>query len=229
MVAAEADASPRPASWDGDLPLAHSFSKVAVNRTSSSCDKQGMESHSVDALVIGPERATTEAASFDDFYRAEFPRLVPLARALCGPGIADDIAQEAMLAALRNWRRVSELEAPEAWVRRTCANLAVSAFRRRVSEIKALIRLGNDFDVARPALRPDDEAFWSAVRALPKRQAQTAALRYLYDLSVAEVAETLDISEGSVKQHLSRARGVLVKQLQLDSGQVSGLDAEEER
>jgi DNA-directed RNA polymerase specialized sigma24 family protein len=87
----------------------------------------------------------------------------------------------------------------------------------------------NDFDVARPALRPDDEAFWSAVRALPKRQAQTAALRYLYDLSVAEVAETLDISEGSVKQHLSRARGVLVKQLQLDSGQVSGLDAEEER
>ena len=185
-----------------------------------------MESESVDSLVIEPAR-TARARSFDDFYLAQFPRLVPLARALCGPGIADDIAQEAMLAAYRNWRRVSQMAAPEAWVRRTCANLAVSAFRRRISEVKAMVRLGRTLD--HPALSPDDEAFWSAVRALPKRQAQTAALRYLYELSVAEIAETLDISEGSVKQHLSRARTVLVRQLHLDSGQVSGLDSEEER
>ncbi len=185
-----------------------------------------MESESVDSLVLGPATAA-RAASFDDFYRATFPRLVPLARALCGPAIADDIAQEAMLAAYRNWRRVSELAAPEAWVRRTCANLAVSAFRRRVSEVKALVRLGREVD--HPALSPDDEAFWAAVRALPKRQAQTAALRYLYELSVAEIAETLDISQGSVKQHLSRARTVLVRQLRLDSERALGQDTEEER
>lgn len=185
-----------------------------------------MQSESAEVLVIGHARTAT-AEAFDDFYRAQFPRLVPLARALCGPGIAEDIAQEAMLATFRSWRRVSQLSAPEAWARRTCANLAVSAFRRRVSEVKALLRLGRD--VAHPALSPDDEAFWSAVRALPKRQAQTAALRYLYDLSVAEVAETLEISEGSVKQHLSRARAVLAKELHLDSVHVSGLDPEEER
>ena len=68
---------------------------------------------------------------------------------------------------------------------------------------------------------PQAEEFWQAVRALPKRQAQTAALRYLYELPVAEIAETLEISQGSVKQHLSRARVALVVQL--------GLDAEEER
>lgn len=185
-----------------------------------------MESETVDALVV-ESAAAVRAARFDDFYRVQFPRLVPLARALCGSAIADDIAQEAMLAAYRNWRRVSEMAAPEAWVRRTCANLAVSAFRRRISEAKALVRIGHT--VEHPALSPDDEAFWAAVRTLPKRQAQSAALRYLYDLSVAEVAETLDISEGSVKQHLSRARAVLVKQLHLDSGQVSGLELEGER
>ena len=173
-----------------------------------------MERKWVDELSVGPAAATS-VPSFDDFYRAHFPRLVSLARALCGPGIADDIAQEAMLATYRNWRRVSQLSSPEAWVRRTCANLAVSAFRRRVSEAKALVRLGRRVDHAE--LSPDDEAFWSAVRALPKRQAQTAALRYLYELSVAEIAETLEISEGSVKRHLSRARAVLVKQLHLDS------------
>jgi RNA polymerase sigma-70 factor (ECF subfamily) len=185
-----------------------------------------MESESVDALVMIPARVA-RAETFDDFYRVQFPRLVPLARALCGSSIADDIAQEAMLAAYRDWRRVGDMAAPEAWARRTCANLAVSAFRRRVCELKALVRLGSP--AVQSALSPDDEAFWSAVRALPKRQAQAAALRYLYDLSVAEIAETLDITQGSVKQHLSRARAALVKELQLDSGHDSGLDPEEER
>ncbi len=173
-----------------------------------------MGNESVEELVLGPTSAA-RAVSFDDFYLAQFPRLVPLARALCGAGNADDIAQEAMLAAYRNWRTVGEMAAPEAWVRRTCANLAVSAFRRRVCEIKALVRIGRGVD--RPALSPDDEAFWSVVQALPKRQAQAAALRYLYELSVAEIADTLEISEGSVKTHLSRARTVLIKELQLDS------------
>ena len=176
-----------------------------------------MESESLDALVVAPARRPA-AASFDDFYLAEVPHLVPLARALCGAAAADDIAQEAMLAAYRNWRRVSQLRSPEAWVRRTCANLAVSAFRRRVSELKAYVRLSHGL---LPALSPDDETFWAAVRGLPKRQAQTAALRYLYDLSVAEIAETLEISDGSVKQHLSRARTALTRELHLD--------AEEER
>lgn len=185
-----------------------------------------MESEAVDVLTQGPA-SSARGASFDDFYRAQFPRLVPLARALCGPSIAEDIAQEAMLASYRNWHRVSRLAAPEAWVRKTCANMAVSAFRRRVCEVKALVRSGPQID--RPPLSPDDAAFWSAVRALPKRQAQAAALRYLYDLSVAEVAETLDISQGSVKQHLSRARAVLVQQLQPDSGQVAGLASEAKR
>jgi RNA polymerase sigma-70 factor (ECF subfamily) len=172
-----------------------------------------MGSESVDALVIAPVGAL-RTASFEEFYRAQFPRLVPLARALCGPVIADDVAQEAMLAAYRRWSTVGELANPVAWVRRTCANLAVSAFRRRVIEAKALVRVGHRDEL--PALSPDGEAFWGAVRALPRRQSQAAALRYIYDLSVAEVAETLDISEGSVKTHLSRARAVLVQQLQLD-------------
>ena len=46
---------------------------------------------------------------------------------------------------------------------------------------------------------------------------------------MTEIAETLDISEGSVKQHLSRARAALVRQLHLESSHGSGLDAEEER
>lgn len=68
-----------------------------------------------------------------------------------------------------------------------------------------MIRLGGRRDLT-PVLEPDDEDFWAAVRGLPRRQAQVVALHYIYDLSVADVAATLEISEGTAKTHLSRAR-----------------------
>jgi RNA polymerase sigma factor (sigma-70 family) len=150
---------------------------------------------------------------FDDFYRAELPRLVALARALCGGVVADDVAQEAMLAAYRRWPYVSDLDNPEAWVRRTCSNMAVSQYRRKMVELRAVTRLASR---PRPlALGPVDAEFWAAVRGLPKRQAQAVALRYLYQLDVADIARTLDITEGSVKQHLSRGRVRLARELKL--------------
>jgi RNA polymerase sigma-70 factor (ECF subfamily) len=163
--------------------------------------------------VGGDTVAFGSGVHFDDFYRAELPRLVALARALCGSAVADDVAQEAMLAAYRKWRHVSDLQHPEAWVRRTCSNLAVSQYRRMMVELRAVTRLSAR---AAPApLERQDEEFWAAVRRLPKRQAQAAALRYLYGLDVADIARTLEITEGSVSQHLSRARARLVQELTL--------------
>lgn len=52
-----------------------------------------------------------------------------------------------------------------------------------------------------------------AVRSLPRRQAEVLVLRYFSDLSEAEIAETLDISLGSVKTHASRGLAALDKVL----------------
>jgi RNA polymerase sigma-70 factor (ECF subfamily) len=62
-------------------------------------------------------------------------------------------------------------------------------------------------------LSESGEQFWAAVRALPQRQAQAAALRYVYDMPLAEIAATLGTSEGTVKQHLSRGRHSLAATL----------------
>lgn len=78
---------------------------------------------------------------FDTFYLREFPKLTALAAALAGPAFADDVAQEAMLVAYRRWRHVRELDRPELWVRRMCANMAISQFRRRIVELRALSKL----------------------------------------------------------------------------------------
>ena len=178
---------------------------------------QGMRTTSVEDAWPGGDLVATRA-DFDDFYRAELPRLVALARALCGATLADDVAQEAMLAAYRKWRQVGDLQYPAGWVRRTCANLAVSQYRRRVIEVRALTRLGSRPEAV-PLEGPDEE-FWAAVHKLPARQAQAVALRYVYELDIAEIAETLAISQGSVKQHLSRARARLATELHLGAPEV---------
>lgn len=162
------------------------------------------------ARAAPPGRSSrSRRGSFDEFYVSELPRLVALARGLCGATLAEDVAQEAMIVAYRRWREVGDLERPDLWVRRTCANLAVSQFRRRLVELRATARFAARRPTPPPEMSEGAEEFWAAVRALPTRQAQAAALRYVYELPVAEIATTLDCSEGTVKQHLSRARRAL--------------------
>jgi RNA polymerase sigma-70 factor (ECF subfamily) len=51
------------------------------------------------------------------------------------------------------------------------------------------------------------------VRALPRGQAQVIALRYVVDATVAEIAETLGLAEGTVKAQLHRGRQALAARL----------------
>ena len=150
--------------------------------------------------------------TFDAFFRREMPALVAFARVLSGSASADDIAQEAMLAAYRQWEDVSRLDVPAAWVRRVCANRSVSTFRRRTGEARALLRLGSRREEHQP-LAQEHEEFWSEVRQLSRRQAQVVALHYMYDLGVADIAATLGCAEGTVKVHLSRGRAALAARI----------------
>jgi RNA polymerase sigma-70 factor (ECF subfamily) len=52
---------------------------------------------------------------------------------------------------------------------------------------------------------------WQVVRTLPRRQAQVIVLHYQADLSIAEIARTLRISQGAVKAHLHNARKALAE------------------
>jgi RNA polymerase sigma-70 factor (ECF subfamily) len=165
---------------------------------------------SVDELTSHPPARVEDVEPFEGFYRREYPRIAALARVLTGPVGAEDHAQEAMLVAYRRWREVGQMGDPAMWVRRVCANIATSQLRRRGAEARAMLRLrGRRQEPILP--EPIDEDFWSAVRRLPRRQAQVVALHYLFDLSVADVAATLQMSEGTAKTHLSRARASLAE------------------
>jgi len=144
--------------------------------------------------------------------------VIGLAYALSGSRVAaEDLAQEAFLAAHKQWEKVGRYEKPEAWVRRVVANMSVSLFRRKVREARALSRMRGS-EAYLPALPAEDEEFWRQVRALPKRQAQVIALHYLEDRSVLDIAEILDCAEGTVKVHLHKGRNRLAQRLGLDAG-----------
>lgn len=57
----------------------------------------------------------------------------------------------------------------------------------------------------------DADRLWSAVTALPARQRQVLVLRYYLDQSESEIAETLNVSRGSVKRHASRGIAALAR------------------
>ncbi|HVM02180.1 MAG TPA: sigma-70 family RNA polymerase sigma factor [Acidimicrobiales bacterium] len=162
--------------------------------------------------------------TFEELYRRELAAVVALAYVLSGSRTAaEELAQEAFLAAHRSWDRIGRYDDPAAWVRRVCANRAVSVVRRRASEARALVRLGARRAV--PDELPADSAeFWRAVRRLPRRQAQVVALHYLEDRPVDEVAAILGVAGGTVKAHLHRARRALARELgcQVDDGGEEG-------
>ena len=159
--------------------------------------------------------ATDVAAvpAFDELYRSDYRRLVALAYGLSGSrSAAEELAQEAFLAAHRRWGEIGAYDDPSAWLRRVVVNRSVSLLRRRVAEAVALARLGMRRELP-DALPEPDEVVWRAVRALPRRQAQVVALNYIDDRPVAAFAAILGCAEGTVKAHLHQARQSLSRTL----------------
>jgi RNA polymerase sigma-70 factor (ECF subfamily) len=148
---------------------------------------------------------------FDGFFRLEHPKMVAIALSMTGRAEpARDIAQDACVTAFQQWPRVSMLEKPGAWLRRITINRAIDWQRRHSRERRATQRL-RLVDASAP-IEPEHR-FWEAVRALPERQRAATVLRYVEDRSVADIAETLEIAEGTVKATLSKARANLAKSL----------------
>lgn len=177
----------------------------------------------MDALIDRSELTTLEhpvvrrPLEFDAFYRASYHRALGLAIVLCGDrSVAEEVTQDAFLAAMRQWDEVGMFEDPMAWIRRVVSNKSVSWFRRAQLEARSLFRIGAPERVAGPA--PDGIDIWREVQRLPIRQRQVIALTYVEDLARAEVAVVLGIGEETVKTHLERARSTLNSRLRQGHG-----------
>lgn len=113
--------------------------------------------------------------------------------------LAEDLTQQAMVKVYAAWHRVRP-ETRDAYARKAVVNDCLSHLRRRRPEtvVESLPE-----GVAPEPSSPLDVG--QALGLLPAGQRAIVALRFLDDLSVADVAQALDIAEGTVKSQTARA------------------------
>ena len=128
---------------------------------------------------------------------------------------AQDLVQDAMVATFSR-RHPSQVEHLEAYVRRAILNAFLNTRRRRdrwdgiASLVADAERTGGSGPDAVAAARADVHA---ALARLTPRERACVVLRHFEDLSVRDVADRLDLSEGAVKRYLSDARRRLAPML----------------
>lgn len=160
-----------------------------------------------------PMDLVTVSAGFEDLYRAEYPGLIGVARAMTGDlRDGEDLVQDTMVKAFVEWGRVGRLERPGAWCHRVLINACRSKLRRRRTERHFLER-GRRSESATAGPSPDVVAFWAVVRTLPWRPRMVVALYFAGDRSAKEIAAALGCPEGTVYSDLSRARVILAEAL----------------
>ncbi len=139
-------------------------------------------------------------------YRRELTRF---ATTLVGVSDAADVVSDAMESLLKSGQLLKARN-PSALMHRAvftkARSMQRSFFRRRARER----RFEQELVVTHPELRPD---VITAVIKLSPRQRACIYLTYWEDLAPTQVAEWLDIGEGSVKRHLARARAHLREEL----------------
>jgi RNA polymerase sigma factor (sigma-70 family) len=142
-----------------------------------------------------------------EFCHAEHRRLVGALSLYCRDRhVAEELAQDAIIRVIANWRRVRGLDSPSAWAHRVAINLANSYMRRRLAEGRAtrLLYLRQALSQHDPDT-PTAIAVRAAVASLPKRERAVVVLRFFADFSVREVSQLLGYPEGTVKTLTAKA------------------------
>ena len=138
-------------------------------------------------------------------FNLHYARLVRSLTVICGNSEeAADAVQEAFVNAHLKWRKISTYDDPVGWIRRVAINKVRDGHRSRVRRDRAVERLGHEAMLT--SEQPDINEVAELLATLPKQQRAAAAMFYVEQLSVIEIAEALEVSEGAIKFHLHQAR-----------------------
>jgi RNA polymerase sigma-70 factor, ECF subfamily len=157
-----------------------------------------------------------QTASFETFVDHHCARLVQsLSLIFLDRELAADAAQEAFIELHLHWDEAVAYTDPVAWLYRVGINRCKDHRRYLARSARLLQRLGGALvEKVEPEPWAPETEFIAIIRPLPARQRTAAALFYLADFSIEEIATTMNISEGAVNSHLHRAREALKKVLE---------------
>ncbi|HEV8018136.1 MAG TPA: RNA polymerase sigma factor [Steroidobacteraceae bacterium] len=169
--------------------------------------------------------ATDAHRAIDAVWRIESPRLIAgLARLVRDVGVAEELAQDALVVALEQWPRSGIPDNPGAWLMATARNRAFDHLRRQRMLARRHEALGRELEMEReanggdtPEASADDEIgddllrlMFAACHPLLSTEARAAlTLKLLAGLTTAEIARAFLVPEATIAQRIVRAKRAL--------------------
>ena len=162
--------------------------------------------------------------AIDAVWRIESPRLIArLARITGDIGLAEDLAQDALLAALERWPQTGVPDNPGAWLMATAKHRAIDMHRRSKRIERKHEQIGHELDAQQEMSVSDlDTALdddigddllrlmFTACHPVLSQEARVAlTLRLLGGLTTDEIARAFVVSEATVAQRIVRAKRTL--------------------
>ncbi|MFG2710854.1 RNA polymerase sigma factor [Streptomyces goshikiensis] len=164
----------------------------------------------------------TAAQAVETVFRIESARIIAgVARIVRDIGIAEEIAQDALVAALEQWPEAGVPEKPGAWLMATAKHRAIDLVRRKETYARKLAEVGRTLEDVPPPAEPagpqdiDDDLLrliFTACHPVLATEARIAlTLRLMGGLTTQEIARAFLTSEPTVAQRVVRAKRALAK------------------
>jgi RNA polymerase sigma-70 factor, ECF subfamily len=184
--------------------------RTSIDRTS--IDRTSIDRTSIDRTI-------------DAVWRIESPRLIAsLTRIVRDIGLAEDLAQDALVAALEQWPESGVPDNPGAWLMATAKHRAIDHFRRSTRIERKHAELGREFEEKEMAV-PDFEAaldddvgddllrlvFTACHPVLPTEARVALTLRLIGGLTTDEIARAFLVPEATVAQRIVRSKRALAE------------------
>ncbi|MGW0900992.1 RNA polymerase sigma factor, partial [Streptomyces goshikiensis] len=164
----------------------------------------------------------TAAQAVETVFRIESARIIAgVTRIVRDIGIAEEIAQDALVAALEQWPESGVPEKPGAWLMATAKHRAIDLVRRKETYARKLAEVGRTLEDVPPPAEPagpqdiDDDLLrliFTACHPVLATEARIAlTLRLMGGLTTQEIARAFLTSEPTIAQRIVRAKRVLAK------------------
>ncbi|MFE7269141.1 RNA polymerase sigma factor [Streptomyces sp. NPDC057623] len=170
-----------------------------------------------------PQPTADPHGAIETVFRIESPRVIAaVARTVRDVGIAEELAQDALVAALEQWPRDGVPDNPGAWLMAAAKHRAVDLIRRRENYARKLAEIGRDLETTAPPEEPsasydpddiDDDllrlVFTTCHPVLSAEARIALTLRLLGGLTTPEIARAFLVPEATVAQRIVRAKRTL--------------------
>src|SRR5277367_6667379 len=169
--------------------------------------------------------ATDPHPAIDAVWRMESPRLIAsLTKIVRDIDFAEDLAQDALVAALEQWPESGIPQNPGAWLMAAAKNRAIDHFRRNARLEQKHEELGREFETTEMAVPDFDSAlddnigddllrlvFTACHPVLPAEGRVALTLRLLGGLTTTEIARAFLVPEATIAQRIVRAKRTLAE------------------